>query len=144
MKGKGGTQFRDLSLFIGASSRTPNGVRLVLPLPANVANLRAHWTRKLKLKNSYEELLSDLALDKRFPGPPGRPPRKVLVSVSMYLWKVMDQGNAMARLKFLEDWLVTKGYAMDDSPEHWEYTGLPTQVMDRKWQRVEITIEWGS
>jgi hypothetical protein len=127
--------------FLGASERTKNGVRLVLPLPANRANARGSRWKEHRGKKAYWALLNALALDRRFPLPDGPPPEKVSVTVHLYVWSILDEGNAVARLKFVEDWLVASGYAVDDSPKHWEYTGLPEQSVDRGWQRLVVVLE---
>ena len=59
----------------------------------------------------------------------------------MYLHSPMDDGNAMNRMKWVEDWLKAWGYITDDSKKHLEWTGFPKQVIDRKYQRIEIELE---
>ena len=77
----------------------------------------------------------------RMPWPDAAPPERASIKVRMYLGARMDHDNAMARLKFLLDWLVMSHYIADDSPKRLEWEGLPEQVVKRDGNyRVEITL----
>ena len=114
---------------------------LELPLPENLGNARMHWRVKLARKKAYWQTLNTLLAAKKLPKPPAEPITPALASVHFYVWNVMDRGNAMARLKWIEDWLTAHGYIADDSPEHLDYAGFPEQTIDRRNQRVEVTVE---
>jgi len=43
-------------------------------------------------------------------------------------------------MKWVVDWLVKRGYLVDDSPTYLEWV-MPTQEIDRKNRRIEITLE---
>jgi hypothetical protein len=116
-------------------------VRLVLPLPLNLANSRMHWRRKHLHKKDYWELLNTLLMAREIPKPPRRAPIKARISATLYMWSPMDDGNAMNRMKWVEDWLAAWGYITDDSKKHLEWTGFPEQVIDRKDPRLVIEIE---
>lgn len=118
----------------------PEPMKLTLPLPVNLANSRLHWRPKLKAKKEYWEALDMRVLLGMIPKPPPEPMQRVTIGHTWYLHgKLMDQGNAYHRLKWIEDWLVGNGYLTDDDPEN--VTLLrPVQLVDRKNKRVEITI----
>ena len=52
----------------------------------------------------------------------------------------MDPDNATFRLKWVLDWLTVSGYIVDDGPQH-IVEFKDTQHIDRKEQRVEVTLE---
>jgi hypothetical protein len=116
-------------------------IRLTLPLPPNVANQRVHWRAKLKQKNSYWNVCSTLRHARKVPRPPADwPPLKARIAVRLFVWNTMDPDNAMARLKWVLDWLQAWDYIADDSPSALEWAGMPEQQIDRKDQRIEIEL----
>jgi hypothetical protein len=116
-------------------------VRLVLPLPPNRANARGHWRKSHGQQKEYVQKLDHLQLFGRVPPPPKAPLMKARISATLYVWSPMDQGNALNRLKWVEDWLVSRGYILDDAPDVLEWTGIPRQVVDRQDQRVVLELE---
>ena len=117
-------------------------MKLVLPLPPNIANgSHGHWATRHKAKLAYWRECDMRAVANLIPGSPAAPPQRARIAVTLYLWAHMDDSNVMRRLKWVEDWLTTRGYIVDDSRKHLEYAGLPAQVIDRKNPRVELTIE---
>ena len=117
-------------------------IRMTLPLPPNVANQRKHWRAKLKQKNSYWNVCSTLRHARKVPKPPdGWPHERSRITVTLYVHNLMDHDNAMARLKWLLDWLVAWDYLADDNPRALEWSGMPSQEIDRRNPRVEIQIE---
>ena len=113
----------------------------VVPLPLNIANARLHWRSRLKKKKQLWADLDLLQMARKIPAAPRKPWDKTNITVHFYLWNSSDVSNLMARMKFVEDWLVNSGYIVDDSPKHLTYTGLPGQSIDRKNQRLEVTLE---
>jgi hypothetical protein len=67
-----------------------------LPLPDNVANGRMHWRAKAKRKAAYYDQLDALEM------------------IEMRTVRRMDHDNAHARLKWVLDWLQTRGYMAND------------------------------
>lgn len=133
-------------------------MKLTLPLPPNRANAREHWRTTDKRKRAYYNK-ADAALIKAMPpgtditivaGKTRRSPFrprlafaetwKMRLGATFYVWNLMDRGNAVARLKWVEDALVNFGLLVDDN-EEWLDLQMPTQVIDRKNTRVEITLE---
>lgn len=114
---------------------------MVLPLPPNRANARGRWETRYFGQLRYHTMLDDRQRVGLVPPPPTQAYAKVAVTVAMYVWGRMDQGNAVNRMKWIEDWLVSRGYVIDDTEECFRYTGFPTQKVDRKNQRVEIELE---
>lgn len=114
---------------------------LVAPMPPNLGNSRMHWRVRHKAKHDYWDTLDALYLLHKMPWPDAAPPEKARIRVRMHLGAQMDHDNAMARLKFLIDWLVMSHYIVDDSPKALEWEGFPEQVIKRDGNyRVEITL----
>ena len=114
-------------------------VVLVLPLPPNLANGRQHWRVKLAAKQRYYDAARLALLAQTGPVRTMEPPRVVRVVLTLYLHQEMDHDNAVARCKWLLDSLVGHGLLYADSPR-WCELFMPGQVIDRKAQRVEITL----
>lgn len=73
-----------------------------------------------------------------------KPPKvlftKADISVTLYVWNLMDEGdNLRARLKWPLDWLVLREYIEDDSPRTLVW-GPVLQTIDRKNQRIEVEL----
>ena len=115
-------------------------MKLVLPLPMNLANSRLHWRVKNKRKREYFELLDALLMTRNLPDPPAKPWKKARIKVHAYLWSPQDEDNLMARLKWPVDWLRNAGYVVDDRKKNLIYAGIPEQSIDRKHTRLEITL----
>ena len=111
-------------------------MKITLPLPPNRANSRWHWRTENRKKQAYYLSCIGSDVGKR----PAQPYDKARISVTLYVWAEMDADNLMARLKWCLDWLKSRGIITDDSPKHLEWAGMPTQVVDRKNRRVEITL----
>ena len=110
-----------------------------LPLPPNMGNMRLHWRQRNRKKKDYW-LRCDIAMRLKWPSR-GQPWERATISAHFYVWNLMDDDNAMSRVKFPVDWLVNQGYIVDDSRKVLTWTGLPEQTIDRKNQRLEITLE---
>lgn len=110
-------------------------MRFVLPLPPNMANARMHWAAKNRKRATYT--LACTCADSRRPDEPIAPAR---VRATLYLWNKMDEDNLTARLKWVIDWLVEREILLDDHPDCMTLEDV-SQEIDRKHQRVEITVE---
>ena len=116
---------------------------IALPMPVNLGNARMHWAVKLKNKKAYFATLDTLAsvylkagppefLPYRVVPPPRIPMHKATVRAHAVLGGSMDDDNLMARMKYPMDWLVRRGYIVDDKREHLRWEGIPTQEVSRK------------
>ena len=116
-------------------------MKLTLPLPPNRANAREHWRVTHRKKMEYYSDADMALLRQRRVGPPvvSEPPGRQRLTATLYLWATMDRDNLMARLKWPIDLLVRYGLLVDDN-EKWLDLQMPTQVIDRKNQRVEIEL----
>lgn len=114
-------------------------MKMVLPLPVNLANCRLHHMVKYRKKKAYWADLDMLLMVKRLPPPPETPWQAVHITFDWYVWNKMDPDGRDARKKWIIDWLRTRGYIIDDREENVDYTDLP-QTVDRKSQRVELQI----
>lgn len=116
---------------------------LVLPLPANLGNARMHWRKKNRMKKDYYLTLDLLLAAKKIRKPPRKVWDQATITVEMYVWSLMDLDNAFARLKWPLDWLSIQGYIADDRIRNLKYSAFPTQEVDRKNQRLVLTLEKG-
>lgn len=112
----------------------------VFPLPPNLANARMHWRVKDRERKSYYAKLDVMQMWKDFPAPPRTPLNRASIRATLFCWNKGDTGNVMNRMKWIEDWLVTRGYLVDDSEKHLKWEGFPTQQIDRKRSEVEIVV----
>ena len=125
-------------------------MKLTLPLPPNRANAREHWRVTHRKKKAYYAEAQRALMGQRLwvmdmgTGKPRvraeRPcTKRMRLTATLYVWAKMDRGNLVARLKWLEDALVNYGLLVDDN-EEWLDLQMPTQVIDRKNRRVEVTL----
>lgn len=128
----------------------------VVPLPPNRANARGHWRTIHAQKKAYWHQLDllagmifgtalrvvSLARDGAPPYVmPNRPPTPwpaAVIAVTFYVVREMDDDNAPNRAKWLLDWLVTRGYVVDDNRHALQWAGFPKQV---KCKRAEVRVE---
>lgn len=118
-------------------------MNLVLPLPLNLANSRLHWRTKNREKKAYYKRCDNLMYFEDFTLPPDTGPmERVEIQATWYVHAKSDPDNIVGRLKWVLDWLVTRGYIVDDKAEN--VTLLPpVQHIDRKNKRLEIEITEG-
>ena len=122
-------------------------MRFVLPLPPNRANARGHWRKIHRDKTAYWEQLDRIQLVGggvtcfTIPRPPREPLPQATAAATLYVWAPMDEGNALNRLKWTEDWLVSRGYLADDNRKALRWAAIPEQVVDRRNQRIVLTLE---
>lgn len=114
-------------------------MNLTLPLPANLGNARLHWAQKHRAKNAYWKRCDERQLVGLVPPPPPGPLNQARLTITLYTHNPMDPSNAVARVKWVEDWLVTRGYITDDSARHIQLE--VGQKIDRRDPRCEITLE---
>jgi hypothetical protein len=127
-------------------------MRIVVPMPPNIGNgSHGHWRTRHREKVAYWETLDMLAMMAereslrapfRIPRAPAQPLARATISSTMYLGGPMDDSNAMRRHKWVEDWLVTRGYLADDRKKCLTWTGFPQQVVKRGQDyRIELQLE---
>jgi len=119
-------------------------VCLTLPLPPSLTNSglgrSRHWRALEKEKKAYWATLDALQLTRRIPRLDAPMPRAE-ISATLFLWNPMDDDGAMARLKWILDWMAKRGgFITDDRRKVLRWAGIPEQVIDRKNPRVEITL----
>jgi hypothetical protein len=114
-------------------------MKLVVPMPPNLANGRMHWRKKHTAKVAYWQTLDTLLVLRQLPLPPTAPLSPVTLGSTLYLWAHMDDDNALARIKWAADWLKTRGYIVDDRRPHCKFL-IPEQHIDRADQRLVLTL----
>jgi hypothetical protein len=115
------------------------GLTLSVAMPPNLANSRMHWRVKHNTKVEYWKTLDALSLTTKAAPPPQPPLGRCRIASVMYLGAKMDADNAMARHKWVLDWLQSRGYIAND--KHLEWVGLPEQVVKRNGRyRIELTL----
>ena len=115
-------------------------MKLVLDLPPDLANARMHWRTKHARQRIYCEACDNRQLIGLLP-PPGEPLVRAKVTAHFQMHNEMDWDNLFARLKWALDWLVTRGYLVDDSPKVIPECPTVTQEIDRKNKRLAITLD---
>lgn len=126
---------------IAARPRTAPTMTFVFPMPPLMTNQVRHWrvtARRKKAFNAQCDVMQQLG---QLPPPPAQPWGKAVASAVMHLGSAMDNDNAGARLKFVWDWLKTRGYIADDRRKNLVLPSYPEQRIKRdKNYRVEITL----
>lgn len=126
-------------------------ITLVVPMPPNLANARMHWRVKHKARQDYWNDLYVLRAgslrrkpipgDLYIPRPPVEPYSNSTLRSVMYLGQDMDDDNAVARHKWVLDWLTRWYYIVDDKRKHLRWESFPEQVIKRDGNyRIALTI----
>lgn len=105
-----------------------NSITMRLSVPLNLANRRMHPMAVHRLKKAYWracDLRQSIGL---VPAPPAKPWRAAIVRATWHTHNRMDRDNATARLKWVLDWLVTRGYVEDDREENMAVELQPSQI----------------
>lgn len=104
-----------------------------------MANSRMHWRVKQKTKKAYWDSCDIYrALWLRN----GRQFERAKIRATIFCGGRMDHDNAIARLKWPVDFLVTQGLLAGDKPSQLSWHWPIEQVVKRNQEyRVEITIE---
>jgi len=114
-------------------------ISLVVPMPPTLTNSGAgrsrQWWSIHREKKAYWRRLDELQLVGLIPKPQRRIIERGTVRSVMTLGGGMDDDNAMARHKWVMDWLATRGYVRNDKLIKWE--AMPVQVVKRD---AEYTI----
>jgi hypothetical protein len=111
------------------------------PMPENIANTPMHHMVRQKLKTAYWAHCDALQAGAVLPPPPKTPWPQAVIASRMVVGNPMDDGNAMNRHKWVEDWLRTRGYIADDRKKCLRWDGLPVQHISRKnTPEIEITL----
>lgn len=115
-------------------------MKFTFALPLNLLNNQGmHWRKRNKIKREWYENADMLALVKFNPQPPAKPWEKARIKAHFYVWSKMDCiDNLPARMKWVMDWMVTRGYLTDDKDAEW--SEQPQQTVDRKNRRVEVEV----
>ena len=111
-----------------------------LPIPTNLANARLHWTAKNRLKKAWYRGADERVDAGLVPNRPVEPLTRARVQAHFCTHNRMDRDNLAARCKWILDWLVTRGYLLDDSDQVLDWQ-MPSQEIDRKNKRVVVTVE---
>lgn len=106
----------------------PRELRFEMPLPANVANGRVHWRTKYNAGKQYQRTLDNRLLVRILPKAPAQPFAKARAEIEVRTFRIMDRDNATARVKNCLDWLKTRGYIVNDSPDHLALSVEPVKV----------------
>ena len=109
-----------------------------LPLPPNLGNSRAHWRLKARQKTDFYVVCDARVVVKGWHVPrpvEGMPWAKPVAEITMRTARAMDHDNAHARLKWVLDWLQTRGYIVNDRDLRYQ---LENKTAPRK--EVGITL----
>lgn len=116
-----------------------DSVRLTLPLPGNFSNTETKktlWVYK-KARDAYTARAM-VAIQNQLV--PKRNFTNADCVARMFVHQLMDEDNLTARLKWPFDALRATSLIIDDKPKHLRLFALPTQVVDRVEQRVQLVL----
>ncbi len=102
------------------------------PLPPNNGNQRGHWRTRHAAHVAFRDACDLLQAGAVLPPPPAQPWQKAVVSASFVTYNAMDVDGSVSRCKHAIDWLVTRGYLVDDKPKHLSWAGMPDQRVSHK------------
>jgi hypothetical protein len=87
-----------------------------LPLPANLngSGWGGHYRKKTAGQEKYYTLLDTLVMAKRLPRAPAERWQQVTGECEVRTCPIMDQDNANRRMKWVWDWLQSRGYLTND------------------------------
>ena len=121
-----------------------DGKAIVLPLPPQMGNWRGQWFVKEAARQAYFghcRTLAALGLLPEHEDSIRGWPEYSVITVTVYVQRLHDYDNLVARLKFAIDYLEREGYIQSDSPKHLKYSAMPEQVLANGTPpRVEIEI----
>lgn len=107
-----------------------------LPLPPNRGNERGkHWAVDRRERRNFQ-----LCCTAMHPARLDEPFEFAVVHAHFRTWNPCDEDNLVARLKPAWDWLVDRGFLMDDHPSCAKL-GRVTQEIDRKNRGLTLTLE---
>jgi Holliday junction resolvase RusA-like endonuclease len=125
-----------------ACAQSVGVVKLTVPMPpplSNASGRSRHWRTVYSAKVAYQDMLTTLSHARIIPPAPTPTPPAIRITSTMYLGNRMDVDNAMARHKWVLDWLAAAGFVENDRNVEW--TGFPTQVVKRGQEyRIELEI----
>jgi hypothetical protein len=107
--------------------QSANVLTFRFPMPPNKANGRGAWRVDYSLRELFFEQCDYLAEHRFLPPSPPVPFERATISAELFLKREMDDDNAMARLKHISDWLVKRGYIVDDKRKCLTWDGIPIQ-----------------
>lgn len=114
---------------------------LLMDAPPNLANTSwGHWGSKHRAKKQYWKAQDERQLVGLIPPPPARRLQRVNIHAHFYLWNTMDGDNLHHRLKWAFDWLVTRGYLENDSPDVLRMIAVEQQIDRAKDGRLVLEI----
>jgi hypothetical protein len=142
-----------LADFLAVNQQPSTALVFVVPMPPNVTNRTrgsTHWRRAWREKHEYWNVLNWLDLvgvaprgslfeGCVIPPAPPRPFAAVTISSAMTVRGEHDDDNAVARHKYLIDWLARNGYIASDRRTCVRWAAFPTQTVSRK-QPARITL----
>lgn len=122
-------------------SETGSEIKIILPPPPDVGgNARKNWRTALRDKKRYYNACDERQLLGLIPPPPAKPIAFCKITTHFRTHCTLDWDNICGRQKLPLDFLVTRGYLLDDSPKVIPVCPVVTQEIDRQNKQIEITI----
>lgn len=120
-------------------------LELVVPMPPRLTNSEKgrsrHWRALKRERDAYWRALDDRQAAGLVPPPPPVPFPRAGISSVMHLGAAMDTDNAMARHKWVCDWLRTRGYVAEDRRDVLVWQAFPEQRIQRGQEyRIVLTL----
>jgi hypothetical protein len=127
-----------------AETATTTALVFRFPMPVGMTNASGrsrHWRSVYEEKLKYWAILDMLVVTKLIQPPPAVPLPTVTVTSHMTLGGAMDDDNAVARHKWVLDWLRTRGYIATDRRTGLRWAAFPEQTVTRKANpQIELTV----
>ncbi len=118
-------------------------VTMTFPMPPTRGNHKkrgsTHWRVVHRERKAFQQQCDTLQLTGGLPRPPARPWTNVVITSSVVSWNPMDDDNCMSRHKWISDWLVTRGYLVDDRRPYLRWGAIPEQRTSRS-EPASITV----
>ena len=109
------------------------------PLPLNRANRWQHYMARHRTRKELWRNLDTRVTVKRLPRPPLKPWERAHAVIEVRTWRRADVDNCTSRAKDLIDWLVSRGYVVDDGPLHLSLS-IRATAAPRKQIGVTVTL----
>jgi len=114
--------------------------RFEFPLPMNRGQDTGNGKHRSQMKKKYYKELDGLLLANLLPGPPKLPLLRAFASASVFAHNKNDDDNVMARMKWPQDWLKSRGYISEDKRPYLTWVSIPEQTIDRSGRPAVIIM----
>lgn len=116
----------------------PRTFQFRFPLPPNRSQDTSNGRARSAAKKKYYKQLDELQQANLLPAPPRLPLMRAVITGSVHAKNISDDDNIMARMKWPQDWLKSRGYIVEDKRPFLTWLNIPEQTIDRQREPVVI------